>query len=114
MPAVVTAHAGAYQAVDGPPPEERVSRQRLCDGARLRAYPSRDVTACNRTLLSAYWDRLLALCTQAEVTLYGPWKANDVSAPKATPLFTKAQFQWLPELETYRCPAGQMLKRVGR
>jgi hypothetical protein len=48
------------------------------------------------------------------VTLYGPWKANDVSAPKATPLFTKAHFQWLPELETYRCPAGQALKRVGR
>jgi hypothetical protein len=56
----------------------------------------------------------LALCAREGVTLYGPWKANDVSAPKATPLFTKAQFQWLPELETYRCPAGQVLKRVGR
>jgi hypothetical protein len=56
----------------------------------------------------------LALCAQTGVTLYGPWKANDVSAPKATPLFTKAQFQWLPELETYRCPAGHVLKRVGR
>jgi hypothetical protein len=56
----------------------------------------------------------LALCAQEGVTLYGPWKTNDVSAPKATPLFTKAQFQWLPELETYRCPAGQVLKRVGR
>jgi hypothetical protein len=56
----------------------------------------------------------LALCAQEGVTLYGPWKANDMSAPKATPLFTKAQFQWLPELETYRCPAGQVLKRVGR
>jgi Transposase DDE domain len=29
-------------------------------------------------------------------------------------LFTKAQCQWLPELETYRCPAGQVLKRAGR
>src|SRR5215204_3851354 len=56
----------------------------------------------------------IALCAQAGVTLYGPWKTNDVSVPKATPLFTKAQFQWLPELETYRCPAGQVLKRVGR
>jgi transposase len=56
----------------------------------------------------------LALCAQAGVTLYGPWKANDMSAPKAPPLFSKAQFQWLPELATYRCPAGQVLKRVGR
>jgi len=56
----------------------------------------------------------LALCAQAEVTLYGPWKANDVSTPEMPRLFTKAQFQWLPELETYRCPAGHLLKRVGR
>jgi hypothetical protein len=56
----------------------------------------------------------IALCAQEGMTLYGPWKANDVSAPKATPLFTKAQFQWLPELETYCCPAGHLLKRVGR
>jgi hypothetical protein len=56
----------------------------------------------------------LALCAQAGVTLYGPWKTNDVRVPKAAPLFTKAQFQWLPELETYRCPAGHILKRVGR
>jgi len=48
----------------------------------------------------------LAWCAQAGVTLYGPWKANDVSAPKATPLFPKAHFQWLPELATYRCPVG--------
>jgi hypothetical protein len=56
----------------------------------------------------------LALCAQEGLTLYGPWKANDMSAPKASPLFTKAQFQWLPELETYRCPAGHVLQRVGR
>ena len=56
----------------------------------------------------------LALGAREGVTLYGPWKANDVRAPKAPPLFTKAHFQWLPELETYRCPAGQVLKRVGR
>jgi len=56
----------------------------------------------------------IALCVQEGLTLYGPWKANDMRAPKAPPLFTKAQFQWLPELETYRCPAGQVLQRVGR
>jgi hypothetical protein len=56
----------------------------------------------------------LALCAQAEITLYGPWKANDVSAPETPRLFTKAQFPWLPELATYRCPAGHLLKRVGR
>jgi Transposase DDE domain len=56
----------------------------------------------------------LAQCAQAEITLYGPWKANDVRAPETPRLFTKAQFQWLPELETYRCPAGHLLKRVGR
>jgi hypothetical protein len=56
----------------------------------------------------------LAQCAQAGVTLYGPWKTNDVHGPKATRLFTKAHFEWLPELETYRCPAGHLLKRVGR
>jgi hypothetical protein len=55
----------------------------------------------------------LALCAQAGVTVYGPWKTNDVRRPQAAPLFTKAHFQWLPELETYRCPAGPVLKRVG-
>jgi hypothetical protein len=56
----------------------------------------------------------LAQCAQAGVTLYGPWKTNDMHGPKATRLFTKAHFAWLPELETYRCPAGHLLKRVGR
>jgi hypothetical protein len=37
-----------------------------------------------------------------------------MSAPQAPPLFPQAQFQWLPEQETYRGPAGHMLKRVGR
>ena len=55
-----------------------------------------------------------AQCAQAGVTLYGPWKTNDMHGPKATPLFTKAHFEWLPALETYRCPAGHLLKRVGR
>jgi hypothetical protein len=56
----------------------------------------------------------LAWCANEGVTLYGPWKANDVSVPKATPLFTKAPFAWLPDRETSRGPAGQVLKRVGR
>lgn len=56
----------------------------------------------------------LALCAREGVTLYGPWKANDVRAPKATPLFTKAHFQGLPERESSRCPAGHVLQRVGR
>jgi hypothetical protein len=56
----------------------------------------------------------LAWCAQARVILYGPWKTNDVSLPKAPTLFTKGQFEWLPELETYRCPGGHVLKRVGR
>jgi hypothetical protein len=56
----------------------------------------------------------LAQCAQAGVTLYGPWKTNDVHEPKAVSLFTKAHFEWLPELETYRCPADHLLKRVGR
>ena len=56
----------------------------------------------------------LALCAQAGLTLYGPWKTNDMSAPKMPPLFTKAPCQWLPELETSRCPAGHVLQRVGR
>ena len=56
----------------------------------------------------------LAQCAQTGVTLYGPWKMNDVHGPKVVPLFTKAHFQWLPELGTYRCPAGHILKRVGR
>ena len=54
-----------------------------------------------------------ALCAQAALTLYGPWKAHDVRAPETPRLFTKAQFAWLPELEPYRCPAGHLLKRVG-
>ncbi len=56
----------------------------------------------------------LATCVAAKVTLYGPWKANDISTPIPKARFDKTHFEWLPELETYRCPAGQVLKRVGR
>jgi len=56
----------------------------------------------------------IARCAQEGVTLYGPWKTNDVRVPKAASLFTKAPCQWRPELETSRCPAGHVLKRGGR
>ncbi len=55
----------------------------------------------------------LATCTAEGVMLYGPWKENDVSVPKANPLFDKTHFEWLPEREVYRCPAGQILRRIG-
>ena len=56
----------------------------------------------------------LAMCAAEGVRLYGPWKENDLSAPKESALFAKEQFQWLPELDAYRCPAGDLLKRSGR
>ena len=56
----------------------------------------------------------LAMCAAEGVRLYGPWKENDLSAPKASALFAKEQCQWLPELDAYRCPAGDLLKRSGR
>ena len=56
----------------------------------------------------------LAVCAAAGVCLYGPWKANDLSVPKENTLFAKEPFQWLPELDAYRCPAGQLLKQSGR
>src|SRR5438270_115006 len=56
----------------------------------------------------------LAMCAAEGVRLYGRWKATDLRAPKASALFAKEQFQWLPELDAYRCPAGDLLKRSGR
>jgi transposase len=56
----------------------------------------------------------LATCAAAHVTLYGPWKANDLNAPTTSALFDKTHFKWLPELATYRCPASHVLQRVGR
>jgi transposase len=56
----------------------------------------------------------LAICAAEDMRVYGPWKENDVSTSKPSALFTKKAFQWLSELETYQCPAGHLLKRVGR
>jgi len=54
----------------------------------------------------------LAECAAQDVTLYGPWKANDWSAPKKRPQFNKDQFKWHDDLDAYECPAGHLLKRV--
>ena len=54
------------------------------------------------------------MCAAEGVRLYGPCKENYLSAPKASALFAKEPFQWLPELDAYRCPAGDLLKRSGR
>ena len=56
----------------------------------------------------------LAECAPTGGTRYGPWKTHEVRGPKAVPFCTKAPCQWRPALETYRCPAGHLLKRVGR
>ena len=54
----------------------------------------------------------LAECAAQDVTLYDPWKANDWSAPKTHPRFSKDQFKWHGDLDAYECPAGHLLKRV--
>ena len=56
----------------------------------------------------------LAECAEQGVTLYGPWKANDWSAPKTGSHFSKEQFTWHGDLDAYACPAGHLLKRVSR
>jgi transposase len=43
----------------------------------------------------------LAECAAQDVTLYGPWKANDWSAPKPHSLFSKDQFKWHGDLDAY-------------
>jgi hypothetical protein len=54
----------------------------------------------------------LAECAAQDVTLYGPWKANDWSEPKTRSMFSKDQFKWHGDLDAYECPAGHLLKRV--
>lgn len=48
------------------------------------------------------------------VTLYGPWKENDVSRPKVKAQLSKDDFEWHPALDAYQCPAGHLLKRAER
>src|SRR5262249_8808868 len=38
----------------------------------------------------------------------------DLSVPKEHTLFAKEPWQWWPERDAYRCPAGQLLKQSGR
>jgi hypothetical protein len=47
-------------------------------------------------------------------TLDGPWQTNDMQGPKAPPLCPQAPGEWRPAWATSRCPAGHLLKRVGR
>jgi transposase len=54
----------------------------------------------------------LAACSAQDVTLYGPWKANDWSEPKTRSHFSKDRFTWHDDLDAYECPAGHLLKRV--
>jgi transposase len=77
---------------------------------------SQQLTGCrlNELLVdSAYVTGMdLAACAAQDVTLYGPWKAHDWSAPKTHPRFSKDQFTWHDDLEAYECPAGHLLKRI--
>src|SRR5207245_349302 len=79
--------------------------------------PTNTIVPQSGGLLTSSWSAPATLKRRwawTKITSFGPWKANDVHAPETPRLFTKAQFEWLPELETYRCPAGHLLKRVGR
>ncbi len=55
----------------------------------------------------------LAVSEELQICLYGPWKENDYSPAKDHSQFSKDQFTWLPESDTYRCPADQILTRIG-
>lgn len=59
----------------------------------------------------------LALCDQAGITLYGPWRENDYSkavkeGKKPRPL-GKEHFCWVPEQNMYRCPEGHPMPHIG-
>lgn len=60
----------------------------------------------------------LAISERRNTTLYAPWQENDFThstkKAKQEPQFPKKQFEWLPEQQTYRCPAGKELKYAGR
>ena len=51
----------------------------------------------------------LAVSEELQICLYGPWKENDYSPAKDNTQFSKDQFTRLPESDTYRCPADQIL-----
>jgi hypothetical protein len=57
----------------------------------------------------------LADADQLKVRLYGPWKENDFSRKEspAPQRLSKDQFLWDESDQTYRCPAGKLLRRTG-
>jgi transposase len=60
----------------------------------------------------------LAVCDQAGVELYAPYQENSFSAAKRASRpprqISKSQFQWLEEEQTYQCPQGHRLRKVGQ
>jgi transposase len=60
----------------------------------------------------------VAISERRGTTLYAPWQENDFThrtkKTKQEPPFPKKQFEWLPESQTYRCPAGKELRYAGR
>ncbi len=52
----------------------------------LRAYPSRDVTACNGAALSAYWDRLLSALGRSSMREKPRWYEERLMQPISYPL----------------------------
>jgi Transposase DDE domain len=56
----------------------------------------------------------LADCAAQGVTLYGPWKENDVSRPTVQAQLSKDDCAWHPELDADQWPAGHLLKRAAR
>jgi transposase len=55
----------------------------------------------------------LAECRVQGVILYGPWKENDWSESKTAARFSKDHLTWHADLDSYECPAGELLKRSG-
>jgi transposase len=57
-------------------------------------------------------------CREAGVDLYAPYQEKDPTrrrrSAKPDRQIPKSEFDWLPEDQTYRCPAGHRLKRIGQ
>jgi transposase len=55
----------------------------------------------------------LAEAEKAQVTLWAPWQANDVSKEaKKRKQIPKNEFKWSEEEQTYTCPEGNRLERL--
>jgi transposase len=57
-------------------------------------------------------------CAAAGVDLYAPYQENDYTpqrrAKRAPRLIPKSEFVWLPAEQTYACPQGHRLLKIGR